>query len=84
MTRRPRDQLVPPETPAMDAKAAAAEPAINCDDPRQTNVTQADSLLQVDNARPRNTLHQCLSVWHAGGKGVESPATCSGQPTNTG
>ena len=83
-TRRPRDHLVSPEAPTIDAKPAAAEPAINRDDPRQADPTEGNPLVQPNNARPRNTLHQRLSVGHAGGKGVELPDKCSGQPTNTG
>ena len=68
----------------MDVKPAAVEPAVNRDDPRQADLAQEDPLVQPDNARPRNTLHQCLSVGHAGRKGVDLPGTCSRHPTNTG
>ena len=83
-TRQPRDNLVSPEAPRMNVKPAAAEPAVNRDNPRQADFAQEDPLVQRDNARPRNKLHQCLSVGHARGKGVDVPGTCSGHPTNKG
>ena len=65
-------------------KPTAAEPAVNRDDPRRADLTQENPLVQPDNARPRDTLHQRLSVGHAGGKGVHLPDTCNGHPTNMG
>ena len=46
----------------MDVQSAAARPAVNRDDPRQADLAQEDSLVPPNNARPRNTLHQRLSV----------------------
>ena len=83
-TRQPRDHLVLPEALTMDVKPADAEPAVNRDDPRQADLAHEDPPVQPDNARPRYTLYQRLSVGHAGGKPVELPGTCSGHPTNTG
>ena len=68
----------------MDVKPAAAEPTVNRDDPRQADPAQEDPLVHHDNVRPRNTLHQRMSVGHASEKGVELPGSCSGHPTNTG
>ena len=42
----------------MDGKPAAAGPAVNRDDLRQADVAQEEPLVQPDNARPRDTLHQ--------------------------
>ena len=68
----------------MEVKPAAAEPAVTHDNPRQADLPQEDPLVRPDNARPRNTLHQRLSLGHAGGTGVDLPGTCSGHPTNMG
>ena len=65
-------------------QTTAAEPAINRDDPRRADLAQEDPLVQPDNARPRDTLHQRLSVGRAGRKGVDLPGTCNGHPTNMG
>ena len=68
----------------MDVKPAAAGPAVKGDDPRQANLAQEDPLVQPVITRPHNTLHQRLSVGHAGEKGVKLPGSCSRHPTNSG
>ena len=68
----------------MDVKPASAGLAVDRDDSRQANLAREDPLVQPDNARLRNTLHQRLSVRRAGEKGIELPGSCSGHPTNTG
>ena len=68
----------------MDFNPAAAEPAVNRDNPRQADFAQEDPLVPPDNARLRNTLHQRLSVGRAGKKGVELPGSGSGHPKNAG
>ena len=68
----------------MDVKPAATGPAINRDDPRQADFAQENPLVQLDNARPHNTLHQRLLVGRASESGVELPGLCSGHPTNAG
>ena len=68
----------------MDVKPAATGPALNRDDPGQARLAQLNALLQRDNARPRNTLHQRLSVGCSRESGVELPGLCSGHPTNAG
>ena len=68
----------------MDVTATAAESAINHDDPGQANLAQKDPLVQPNNARPRNTLQQRLSVGHTGGKDVNLPGTCNGHPKSRG
>ena len=68
----------------MDVNPAATGPAIKCDDPGQAGLAQKNPLVQPDNARPRNTLHQHLSVGHASESGVELPGLCNGHPTNAG
>ena len=68
----------------MDVKSAAAEPAVNRDDPGRTDLAQEDPLVQPDNVRTRNTLHQRLSFRQAGEKGLELPGSCSGHRTNAG
>ena len=62
----------------------AAESAVNRDDPRRAHLAQDDPLVQPDNTRARDTLHQRLSVGHAGRKGVVLPGTCNTHPTNVG
>ena len=64
----------------MDVKPTAAESAVNRDNPERANLAQEDPLFQPDKARPRNTLHQRLSVGRAGGKDVNLPGTCNGHP----
>ena len=83
-TRQPWDRLVSPEAPTMDVEPTATGPAINRDDPGQANLAREDPLAQPDNARPRNTLRQRLSVGRAGEGGVKLPGLCSGHPTNAG
>ena len=68
----------------MDVKPAATGPAINRDHPRQAGLAQENPLVQPGNARPRNTLHQRLSVGRASESGVELPDLCTGPPTNAG
>ena len=68
----------------MDVTPTAAESAVNRDNPGQANLAQGDPLVQPDNARPRNTLQQRLSVWHTGGKDVNLPGTCNGHPKSRG
>ena len=51
----------------MDLTPTAAESAVNRDDPGQANLAQEDPLVQPNNAQPRNTLQQHLSVEHTGG-----------------
>ena len=67
-TRRPCDHLLSPEDPTMDVKPTAAKPGVNRDDPRRADLAQEDPLVQANDARLRDTLHQRLSVGHAGGK----------------
>ena len=57
---------------------------MNRSNPRGADVAQEDPLVQRDNQRPRDTLHQRLSVGHASGKGVYLPGTCNGDPKNMG
>ena len=83
-TRRPRDHLLPPEDLAMDVTPMAAESAINHDDPGRANLAQKDPLVQPNNARPRNTLQQRLSVRHTGEKDVNLPGTCNGHSKSRG
>ena len=68
----------------MDVTPTAAESAIKYDDPGRANLAQKDPLVQPNNARPRNTLQQRLSVGHTGGKDVNLPGTCNGHPTSRG
>ena len=68
----------------MDVTPTAAESAVNRDDPGRANLAQEDPLVQPDNARPRNTLQQRLSVGHTSGKDVNLPGTCNGHPKSTG
>ena len=68
----------------MDVKPAATGPAINRVDPGQADLAQENPLVQADNRRPRNTLHQRLSVGGAGESGVELPGLCSEHTTNAG
>ena len=68
----------------MDVTPTAVESAINHDDPGRANVAQKDPLVQPNNARPRNTLQQCLSVGHTSGKDVNLPGTCNGHPKSRG
>ena len=79
-----RRRYSPPEDPTRGVKPTAAEPAVDRDDPGRADLTQEDPLVQRDKARPRDTLHQRLSVGHAGGKGVDLPGACNGHPTNMG
>ena len=83
-TRRPRGHLLPPKDPTMDVTPTAAELAVNRNDPRRADLAQEDPLIQPDKARPRNTLHQRLSVGHTGGKDVDLPGTCNGHSMNRG
>ena len=80
MTRRPQDHLLPPEDADINVTPMAAESAISHDDPGRANLAQKDSLVQPNNARPRNTLQQRLLVGHTGGKGVNLPGTCNRHP----
>ena len=68
----------------MDLRPAATGLAINCDDSGQAGLARENPLAQLDNARPRNTLCQRLSLGRAGESGVERPVLCSGHPTNAG
>ena len=68
----------------MEVTPTAAEWAINHDDPERGNLAQKDPLAQPNNARPRNTLQQRLSVGHTSGKDVNLPGTCNGQPKSRG
>ena len=68
----------------MDVTPAAAELAVNRDDPGQANLAQEDPLVQPDKTRPRNTLHRRLLVGHAGGKDADLPGACNGDPKNRG
>ena len=68
----------------MDVTPTAAESAVNRDGPGRADLAQEDPLVQPDKARPRNTLHQRLSVGHAGGKDVDLPSPCNGHPKNSG
>ena len=56
----------------------AMKSVINHDDPGRANLAQKDPLVQPNDARPRNTLQQRLSVRHTGGKDVTLPGTCNG------
>ena len=64
----------------MDVTTTAAESVINRNNPGRANLTQEDPLVQPDNAPPRNTLQQGLSVGHSSGKDVNQPGTCNGHP----
>ena len=68
----------------MDVAPTAAESAMNHDDPGRANLAQKDPLVQPNNARPRNTLQQSLSVGHTSGKDVNLPGTCNQHPKSTG
>ena len=68
----------------MDVTPTAAESGTNHDDPGRANLAQKDPLVQPNNARTRNTLQQCLSVKHTGGKDVNLPGTCNGHPKSRG
>ena len=68
----------------MDVTPTAAESAVNRDDPGRANLAQEDPLVQPDKARPRNTLHQRLSVGRSGGNDVDLPDTCNGHPKSRG
>ena len=68
----------------MDVKPAATGAAINRNDPGQASLAQENPIVQPGNARPRNTLHQRLSVGRASESGVKLPGLCSGHPTNAG
>ena len=64
----------------MEVTPTAAESARNHDDPGRANLAQEDLLVQPNNARPRNTLQQRLSVGHTSRKDVNLPGTCNGHP----
>ena len=81
-TRRPQDHHLLLEDPTLDVRQTAAESAVNRDDPVRADLAQEDPLVQPDKARPRNTLHQHLSVRHAGEKDVDLPDACNGHPKN--
>ena len=83
-TRRPRKYLLSPEDPTKDVTPTFAESAINRNDPGRTDLAQEDPVVQPDKARPRNTLHQRLSVGHPGGKNVDLPGACNGHPKKRG
>ena len=68
----------------MDVTPTAKESAVNRNDPRRTDLAQEDPLVQPEKPRPGNTLHQCLSVRHAGGKNVDLPGACNGHPKDRG
>ena len=68
----------------MDITRTAAELATNHDDPGRANLAQKDHLVQPNNARPRNTLQQRLSIGHTSGQGVNQPGTCNGHPKSRG
>ena len=67
----------------MDVTPTAAESPIKHDDPGPANLAQEDSRVKPNNARQRNTLQHCLSVWHTGGKDVNLPGTCNRHPKST-
>ena len=68
----------------MDVKLAATGSSISRDDPRQADFARENFLARPDNAQPRNTLRQRLSVRRAGERGIELAGLCSGHPTNAG
>ena len=68
----------------MDVTPTAAESAMNHDDPGRAHLAQKDPLVQRNDARPRNTLQQRLSVGHTSGEGVNLPGTCNGHPRSRG
>ena len=64
----------------MDVTPTAAESATNRDNPGRADLAQKDPPVQPNNARPRNTLQQRLSMGHTSGEGVSLPGTCNGHP----
>ena len=68
----------------MNVTPQAAESARNHDDPRRANLTQKDSLVQPNNARPRNTLQQRPLTGHTNEEGVTLPGTYNGRPRGRG
>ena len=68
----------------MNVTPTAAESATNHNDPGRADLAQKESLLQPNNARPRNTLQQHPSTGHTSGEGVNLPGTCSGHPRSRG
>ena len=68
----------------MDVTPTAAESAMNHNNPERANLAQKDPLVQPNNARPRNTLQQRLSVRHTSGESVNLPGTCNGHPRSRG
>ena len=68
----------------MDVTLTAADSAINHDDPGRANLAQKVPLVQPNDARPRNTLQQRLSVGHTNGKVVNLPDTCNRYPKSRG
>ena len=69
----------------MDVTLTAAEPATNHDDPGRANLARKKGpLVQPNNAPPRNTLQQHLSIGHTSGEGVNLPGTCNGHPRSRG
>ena len=68
----------------MDITPTAADLAVHRDKPGRVDPAQEDPLVQPDNARTRNTLHQRPSVGRAGGKDVDLPGTCNRHLKNRG
>ena len=68
----------------MDVTPTAAVSTMSHDDPGRASLAQKDPLVQPNNARPRNTLQQRLSVGHTSGEGVKLPGTCNGHPMSRG
>ena len=68
------------EAPDKGRQTNSCGPAVNRDDPGRAELAPKDILVQPDKTRPRNTLHQRLSVGHAGGKCVDLPNACNGHP----
>ena len=68
----------------MDVTPTASESATNHDDPGRATLAERDPLVQPNNARPRNTLQQRLSIGHTSGEGVNLPGTCNGHPRSRG
>ena len=83
-TRRPGDHLLPPDDLAMDVTPTAAESAMNHDNPGRANLVRKDPLVKPNNAQPRNTFGQRLSVGHTSRESGNLPGTCNGHPRSIG
>ena len=68
----------------MDVTPTAAESAMNQDESGRANLAQKDPLVQSNNARPRNTLQQRVSIGHTSRESVNLPGTCTGHPKSGG